>query len=683
LRTKSYILFLPLLLSIQLHSQQVPDAETLITTLFGQQADADLNYQDFYESLYQYYLNPLDLNKATVEELRGLYLVNDKQIDELQSHKNRFGRLLSLHELQSMENFDTETIKKLAPFVTVTTDENTLSGLAQTLKKPDNHYLIFRHTTDLQSAKGYSPNNEGKTAYRGDQNNFYVRYRLQKFRKFSLGLTAEKDAGETLGWQPEKKQYGADYYSYHLMVQDVGIFKKVVVGDYQLQFGQGLILAGGFLLGKGAETILSVRRSSSGIRPHTSLLESNYFRGAACTFGFKEMEITPFISHKYLDAAIVYIDSIPNDEYANIRLTGLHRTNTEFASRKTIAETVTGLNSNLSLLNKKLQFGSTFLYTMYNKEVKPSSNKPYQWHEFKGEQNTNFSLYYSYFWRNISLFGEWGASKSGGMGLVQGALLSLGQKMDFSFVYRNFSPNLHTPYGNAFSENYKNSNERGMYWGMRLRLTHFTELTAYYDTYTFPWLKYKVSAPSNGHEWMVNLQHKFGKKVITRLQYRQENKERDTEIGLEKELLIHQRKNVSFQLEYKADKHIYFKSKAQGSAYLQNETPTSGFLISQDIGYDGKAFDVYLNSTLFDTDDFENRQYVFEKDVLYSFSFPFFTGKGVRNYVLIRWKASKMLSFWLKYGQTSYFDRQTVGSGYEETMGDKRSEIRWQCRLSF
>lgn len=659
------------------------DPEVLIANLYRQQQTATIAYDDFYESLYQFYLQKLDLNTATVEELRSLYVLTDKQIQDLEQHIRVNGPLISLYELQSIEGYEVEVIKSIAPFVVVKSEDNTVRGLRKFLKKPDAHYLILRQSADIERAKGYKTNSEGTKPYQGDPNQIYLRYRFQKFKKFSVGITAEKDAGEAFAWNAQNKQYGTDFFSLHAMVYNVGKIKRWVVGDYQVQFGQGLVLSGGFFLGKGSETILSVRRNTVGIRPYTSLLETNYMRGTAVTFGGKRLDFTPFVSYKFIDGSLQTGDTISDDDLAILRYTGLHRTATELASRANVSEALLGSNIHYSSLNKKFQMGVNGLYVKYSKYLQ-SADRVYNLYEFKGADNHNVSAYYSYYWRNLSFFGEAAISKSRGKGLVQGLLLSLGSKVDASLVYRHFSPQLHTPYGNAFGENFKNSNEEGLYWGMKIRLSTKTELSAYYDLFRFPWLKYRVSAPSVGHEYMVSLLHKFNKKTIATLQYRHESKEKDTYIkSIEPYLVFHQRTNYMLQLEYKADKHWYMRSRVQGSFYKQLDSLTTGFLAEQDLGYDGRKFDVSVRAALFETGDFNNRQYAYEKDVLYSFSFPFFSGKGMRNYILIRYNLTKNISLWAKYGRTTYFERQTVGSGNEQTEGNIRSEFKWQCRYTF
>src|SRR5690606_27719461 len=92
--------------------------------------------------------------------------------------------------------------------------------------------------------------------------------------------------------------------SAHFTLYDKGKLKTLALGDYQLSFGQGLVSASAFGVGKGGETITTVRRSDLGIRPYTSTLENTFFRGAAATYSLTStLNLTGFFSHKKVDVS--------------------------------------------------------------------------------------------------------------------------------------------------------------------------------------------------------------------------------------------------------------------------------------------------------------------------------------------------------------------------------------------
>jgi len=103
----------------------------------------------------------------------------------------------------------------------------------------------------------------------------------------------------------------------------------------------------------------------------------------------------------------------------------------------------------------------------------------------------------------------------------------------------------------------------------------------------------------------------------------------------------------------------------------------------QDINFDFGRFRLSTRYSIFDTDNFENRQYVYEKDVLYAFSIPAYQYTGSRSYALLQYKFSKKLQIWARYAQFKYIDRFTVGTGNEEIEGDTKSEVKVQMMVRF
>jgi hypothetical protein len=81
------------------------ELEQIIESLFPVQ-DEDINYEELYENLYQFYQNPIDLNNTEPEILLHTYLLSPSQIDQFFNHINSNGPLISLYELQAIPSFD-------------------------------------------------------------------------------------------------------------------------------------------------------------------------------------------------------------------------------------------------------------------------------------------------------------------------------------------------------------------------------------------------------------------------------------------------------------------------------------------------------------------------------------------------------------------------------------------------
>lgn len=81
--------------------------------------DLDLNYEELYENLAQLLTNPVDLNLASAEELRSLFVLREAQIEEFIRYRQEQGRLFSIYELQAIPGFDLDIIYQLIPFTIV------------------------------------------------------------------------------------------------------------------------------------------------------------------------------------------------------------------------------------------------------------------------------------------------------------------------------------------------------------------------------------------------------------------------------------------------------------------------------------------------------------------------------------------------------------------------------------
>ncbi|MEJ7658598.1 MAG: hypothetical protein WKG07_02670 [Hymenobacter sp.] len=146
--------------------------------------------------------------------------------------------------------------------------------------------------------------------------------------------------------------------------------------------------------------------------------------------------------------------------------------------------------------------------------------EPYNRYEFRGRDNLALGAHYSYGWRNLLLFGEGGRSSGGGLGLVNGVLASLGPNVDAAVLLRHYDADFHTFYGNAFGENTRNINESGLYLGLKVRPLPRWEISAYFDQFRFAWLRYRVSAPSQGRDALLRLAFAPTKTGLLYVQYR-------------------------------------------------------------------------------------------------------------------------------------------------------------------
>jgi len=263
-------------------------------------------------------------------------------------------------------------------------------------------------------------------------------------------------------------------------------------------------------------------------------------------------------------------------------------------------------------------------------------------------------------------------------------LASITPKLDISMLYRKFDRNFYSFYSNALAENSIAQNESGFYWGWKYSFNKKYSLAGYVDLFQFPWLKFRSYAPSEGSEWLIRFNYKPSKTISFFLQAREEIKQRNTSADVNLYLTdLGIKRNYWVNLDYSATPYLSFRSRAQFSTFDFSGKSTQGVAVMQDASLDWKKFSISGRYVLFDTDDFDNRLYVYEKDVWLAFTFPAYSGRGVRHFLLVQYRLSEKIDFWVRWAQTRFTDRDVIGSNGESIMGNTRNDVRFQVRIRF
>ncbi|HEY9116359.1 MAG TPA: hypothetical protein VIN11_00955, partial [Roseivirga sp.] len=436
-----------------------------------------------------------------------------------------------------------------------------------------------------------------------------------------------------------------------------------------------------FGIGKGSETINALERVNLGIRPYTSVIEGGFLRGGAATYDLSDkVEVTGFVSHLKQDASVQQNEETFEDYFSSIQTSGFHRTPTEIANKRRISETLVGANLHVKL-NEITQFGFVVNSNSFNIPLQ-RSNQAYNEFEFSGQSNHNASVYANFSIRQFRFFGEGGISKSGGAGGVFGFTSSLAPRLDFAMIFRNYNRDFHALRGASFAEGSRNINESGIYWGIKYTLNKQFYLTAYYDTFQFPWLRFRVNAPSEGNDYLVRLNYVPSSRVNIYLQCRKKTKEENTTDPLDGSTIIRAgiKQQVISNFDYRINNNLSLKSRVQFSNFSLNGEKNEGYAFIQDAVYSVGKFVISGRIALFDTEGANNRQYAYERDVLYSFSIPAYSGEGIRNYLLVQYKLNRQIDLWARYARTTFYDRREIGTGLETIDGNRRTDVKFQIR---
>ncbi|NIJ56040.1 ComEA family DNA-binding protein [Dyadobacter arcticus] len=663
------------------------DINQFISDLFPVPSE-DNDYSEIYESLFQLYASPLDLNTATRDELSNTFILSEIQLNSFFVYRETLGPFLSLYELQAIPHFDLPSIQRLLPFVTVNI---AAVSLQQSLKNPSQHFLMFRSGRILEKQKGFSalePGSHSTTRYEGTAFNGYLRYRNARTSSYSFGLTLEKDAGEKFwNWFGKRQIYGIDFTSFHAQIMNRGKLKNLIIGDFQMQTGQGMIVGAGFSLGKGSEVIKTTYRSTLGLKPYTSVMEANFFRGVAATFApIKRTEVTLFLSMVKRDATQELLRDDSNEKItSSLPVTGYHRTPTEREKHNIFPEENVGFHILHKLADQKGQIGLTTLFTTYG-TIFRKRDVAYNRYEFSGKQNLVAGVHGDYRWQNLHFLGEGSISKSGGIGVIGGVIVGMGKKLDISLLFRHYDRNFHTFYGTSFSESSRPINETGAYGGLRYAPSRRWQFSSYVDFFRFPWLKYQVDVPSKGYDYYLHLLWKPNKRLNAYILFHEKHKQRNDPESDDAvaPLVTSVRRTAMVNFEYEKPLRFSVRTRLQcGDFNYRDISKSKGLTILQDITWHFSKIELSGRIAWFNTDNYDSRQYVYEKDMLYAFSVPAYYDIGTRHYLMTRYTLSKNMKIWVRWSQTRYRDLEKISSGLNEINGSKRSEIKIQAMYQF
>lgn len=636
----------------------------------AENSNEELDYSELYEALYYFFEHPINLNKTTKEELQQLHFLNAFQINKLLTHINKNGKLLSYLELQSITGFNTHTIKNLLPFISIRTEIT-----SEQITRDISQHFIVRDQFYLQKQKGYIPDENGKIHYLGNSHRTYFKYRL-KNQYLQAGITAEKDAGEN--FFGKNQPYGFDFYSAHIQAKDIGRIKKVILGDYQLSFGQGLVMQPSMTFGKSSE-VINIQKSGSLIKPHTSAAENLFFRGTAIqTKPLKNLDIILFASSHKVDANI--IDTLDDNlVYSSIQGNGMHRTENELKDKNVVLQNHLGLHSNYNYHN--LNLGISY----YNTKIDGNHQKnisSYNQFDFTENNNQNIGTDYQLLYKNMNIFGEIARSKNGGTAHLNGVMIGLDKTISASLLYRKYSKDYQSEYANGFSER-ETQNEEGIYLGLEFTPNHKFKIKAYADNYEFPWLRYGVNAPSKGNDYLLQANYRINRATKMYIRYKSEEKGEQLENTLSIE---NKRKdNFRFHINFKNGENWSFANRFETSLISFNNAKSTGYMIYQDIKYKPlfTKFSFTSRYALFNISNYESRIYSYENDVLYSYSIPAYYGVGNKFYLVAKYNPARNIDLWVRFSHTIFTDRETIKSGWDEIKGNKMTEIKLQLRYKF
>lgn len=660
------------------------NVEQQLENITENSADAETEDDSYLQEMIQYQKHPININTANESLLSGLRILSPIQIQNIFNYRNLLGNFVNIYELQAVPGLDLAIIQRLKPYIIVTENGDLLASINDRLKHGDNTFLL-RMSQIVEQSNGYKVDpNSGKNFYPGSPQRLLIRYRYNYKNILQYGVVGEKDAGEQFFKGAQKN--GFDFYSFHFFVKNIGIIKSLAIGDYTVNMGQGLTQWMSLAFKKSPD-ILSIKRQAEVLRPYNSAGEINFHRGLGITLAKRHWEGTLFASYRNVDANFSPGDSsqTQDDFITSLQISGFHRTKSEVADKGIQKQLAFG--GNIAYQLKSLHMGLNAIHYSLKYSLQKQA-EPYNFYALSGKSFANYSTDYSYTYKNLHFFGEAALTDKKYTGFINGLLISAASNVDMSFVYRNISKGYQSLYTNAFTENSYPTNEKGFFSGITIRPTDAWRVDAYADLYRFPWLKYRINAPSTGSDYVGQITYKPNKllEIYTRFKSEKKSINYNPDELILSPVVPQPRQNWRTQFSYKLNSTFTIKSRVEAVWFDKNgKSPEKGYLIYTDVFYYPLMKKMAGNIRLqyFETDGYNSRVYAYENDVLYSFSIPVFYGKGYRYYLNINYDISRNITIWARIAQSIYQNQSKTGSSLDEINKNHKTELKMQALFKF
>ncbi len=562
---------------------------------------------EFIEYFEHFFTEPVNINTANREKLSAVPFLSITDADKIIIFRTRFGVFFSKSELYMVKDIPAKRIKMILPFITtedIATPNSVLSGPVKINFKSR---IRKRNLSSSGELSEWSNLNRLKINF-GDA--------------VAAGFSTEKDDGEKLL---------ADYYSGFIHLKNLTSMNSVIIGDYLIEEGQGLLLWGTYGMPKNSYVISSVFKKAKGIRPNTGTNEMNFFRGIAAENIGSHFTLRGFLSSRNIDASIDADGNI-----IKLLKDGYHRSSTEMERKNTVLSKTAG--GSVAYNNDFISIGSSFFITSFDKI-------------FNGKDLIEgLSINTSVTCNNIFIIGE--AAYSYRSAIIAGVLITPVKELEFITLFRNYNPGYINLYGSGFGEkNRITQNEKGFYTGLSVK-TGFTDLNFYIDQYSFPKSEYGNNS-KNGFDLLINAVIPLKKQISISLTYKYDSG--DKSIPSEEIINSGTRQKSTLRAEMKLD---YGKGKIKFRCdYLKNKISNyfleEGYLTMQDLKFDLEEWISVLGRiSFYSTDSYQSALYFYDSGFPGLLESTAMYGDGLLISALLKLSINKRISFHLKYSET-------------------------------
>jgi len=597
----------------------------LLCNMLAAQSDSldallELNAEDdgIAERLQELQLNPVNINTATSDDLSLIPYLSTEDIAHVMAYKEFYGGFSNSDSLKQL--LGTKLYRQIRSFIR----------------------LGYRHKQGLsyiqKNYQGKIPNN---AHYAGDPWYNYSKVIYRSGYHWAAGVIAQKDPGE---------QNYIDHLNGALRYR--GSRLKLILGNYYLNFGQGLLFSSLYGVRKSVLPTAIFRDQSLVAHMNLSSSENSgkfgvyneYSLGASYRF-------FGFFSENSYDARLSGLD------VRALRSDGYHRTATEISGADRIKERVAaaGLVSHWKKLRVGIILGRYTYKPGFNlQEDEQDLRKSY--FDFRGDQLNVGSMMYTYLHGPYHFSGEAAFSGNGKPGFQQSLFYHSGE-VRAGIKFWHINPGFQSPDGRMFDNSapFPSANQ-GYIASLQLRPYVHWRFAAYKIFRQNLWRNYFNRMPVQKNEWLAEISFQQKQARLT-LRYRRRDGDSFSQLN---QLDFDRQDNIRLEIAYRTKGGPWLKSRLEKTFFLSSSE--NGFIFFQDMGYRfGKHLQLMGRMAFYKSSSFESGIYEFENDLPGSFSNYSLYGEGHLIYLMVIAKAWDSLRFYLKWRMNKHSDFKTNG----------------------
>lgn len=695
--------------------------------------DEELEDADaIFEQISHKVANPINLNTFTRDDLEEIPIFTDEQIDAIMEFVTRYrpiytksvimmipylddarrgllGAMSYIGESKSELEFlrKGRDLREATPLDSLKWEESRQQfdswwkqnkekgSLVTYLKIP-----LYNRKGDLTSAST-DENSESsiqEKAYKGPKIKNWWRLNYNLSREIKIGFVASQDAGEP--FFSGKNKWGYDFYSGFIKYSPRSIsvresnasirLKTLTIGRFRMRSGLGLSLNNNFSFGKIFSTP-GITSNRTTILPHSSRSDANYLQGVAGTISFgKSVNLTAFGSFRKVDATLT-------DDGTGIKTllkTGYHRTDSELNRKHNASMSAFGMIAEYN--DSHWHVGATAVFDHYSLPLLPlgdgkvTESNIYRMFSPSGSSHWNASIDYGYkLGKRIRIEGETGTGNCSQLATVNTLSWRINKHVNLMGIQRYFPYKFYSVLGRSFSEGGSNQNENGVYIGAGWSPNENFNLTGYLDVAYFAWPKYMAYGSSHCFDNLVQASWKISSNTSINIKYRLKMRERDVKDEDSGKKSLNYKNENRWRIALNNHNGRWTFSTQSIISFCHHTENSLGVMLGESVKYTMKWVKIAVGAEYFNTKDYDSRVFSYEPSTPYNLSIPSFYGHGLHTYALAQIDGDairpqlKGLSIIMKTGLTHYFDRNSIGSGYQTIYSNTQTDIDIMLRYTF